>query len=116
MSNFNLLGLSCGDKVFVSVAKAEGLVVDIGVDSALVELDMPIEGSINRTKLVKQWYKNEVLKKIEPTPVNCPVSAIEVTTEAKEVTVEEIEKTLEFGVPSGSQKVKTNVKKNKRNK
>jgi hypothetical protein len=95
MSNYNLLGLSGGDKVYVSVAKTEGLVVDLGVDSALIQLPVLVD---NQIKIVKQWYKNEVLKKIE---INTGVT--EVNTDAKVVVDEP---TIEMGVPGGSQKVK----------
>jgi hypothetical protein len=100
MSNYNLLGLSGGDKVYVSVAGCEGTVVNLAVDSALIQLPVLVD---NQTKIVKQWYKNEVLKKIEGN------------TEVVEENVNETEKTLEFGVPGGSQKIKES-KKNRRNK
>jgi hypothetical protein len=81
MSLYNKSLLNVGNKVLVSVANTEGKVIDIGVESALVELTLKID---NQDRVVKQWYYNDVLQKIEK-PVEAGV-------------VEEKEKTIEFGV------------------
>jgi hypothetical protein len=104
MSNYNKLFLSGGDRVFITVANTEGLVVNFTVDSALIELPMLVD---NQIKIIKQWYKNEVLKKIE---VDTGVTKVNVDTK---VVVDE--PTIEMGVPGGSQKI-NGSKKNRRNK
>jgi hypothetical protein len=107
MSN-NCLGLELGDNVFANGNLGE--VVGVGASSALISLEVTVDGS---KKLVQQWYSNDALKKVE-TGV-CPVSTPQVVTEVVEENVKETEKALEFGVPGGSeQKVKTSQKKNKK--
>jgi hypothetical protein len=92
MSNYNKLLLSGGDKVFAN--GVEGTVVNFSVDAALVLISITIDG---KEQIIKQWFKNDALKKIEPNPVK--------VTETKE-------KTIEFGVPGGSQKI-VEIKKKK---
>jgi hypothetical protein len=101
MSSINLLGLSNEDKVLANGVK--GKVVSFGVDSAFIELPVTIDGSV---KVIKQWYSNDALKKIETgiKPVSTsqvtPQVQTEVQTNAKVVVDTS---TIEMGVPGGSQ-------------
>jgi hypothetical protein len=115
MSNSNLLELSGGDKVLAN--DVEGRVVSLGVDSAFIELPVLIDG---QTKIIKQWYRNDALKKIEIHPITYPVSHPVSTTEVKaevntDAKVVVDEPTIEMGVPGGSQSIKK-IKKKGRNK
>lgn len=99
---YNNIGLDMGDSVIAN--GTPGTVINLAVNSALIELEVLIDGDKNRTKLIQQWYANDALKKIKSDPAN----TTEVTTEVVKVNILK-KKTLEFGVPEK----KTTKKKNK---
>lgn len=87
--------------VKVGQSEVTGKVIDFNMESALVEHYIIIDGE---NKLVKQWYKNEALKKIKVEKTSSKI--------VEENTVG-FEKTLEFGVPNGSQPIKKTKKTKK---
>ena len=104
MSNFNTKGFNVGEKVSINVTKTEGVIVDLGVDSALVKTTLKID---SQDKSVNQWYKNEVLTKIKAEYVD----VTEVVPEVLEKEEIETKKTLEFGIIPEERKVKNSKKK-----